>query len=177
MARIARFRTRHFQPNQDDPCKTQLRPGQRDPDKRERRMGLLNSRTGSIPGQDHSIQGVAAWIFPHRTTRTSERSIVGSRTEKLNKRNSSAVARTFSRIAGPGSDRAISKAPANVEKMIKKARSLFAVRRPGMKGTIRSLNDCSCKTGDHVLVETMIPRKKRSRHIEALEQSLPRYQK
>jgi hypothetical protein len=64
---------------------------------------------------------------------------VRSETQKLDKRKSLAVARTFSRIAGSGSMRAISIAPAIVEKIAKKARSLSAARRPGIKGSIRSL--------------------------------------
>ena len=59
--------------------------------------------------------------------------------QKLRKRNSLALASTFSRIAGSGSMRAISIAPIIVEKIEKKARSLSAVRRPGIKGSIRSL--------------------------------------
>ncbi len=49
------------------------------------------------------------------------------------------LASTFSRIVRPGSSRAIATAPIIVEKIAKKARSLSAVCRPGMNGTIRRL--------------------------------------
>ena len=53
---------------------------------------------------------------------------IGNQESKLRKRNSLALASTFSRIAGSGSIRAISVAPIIVEKMEKKARSLSAGR-------------------------------------------------
>jgi len=56
--------------------------------------------------------------------------------QKLRKRNSLAQASTFSRIASSGNIRAISMAPIMVEKMEKKARSLSAVRWPGINGSI-----------------------------------------
>jgi hypothetical protein len=58
--------------------------------------------------------------------------------QKLRKRKSLAVSRTCPR-AESGSMRAISTAPVIVEKIVKKARSLSAIRRPGMNGTIRFL--------------------------------------
>ena len=73
----------------------------------------------------------AKWLFHQlRTTIPSQ---------KLRKRKSLALASTFSRIAGSGSMRAISIAPIIVEKIEKNARSLSAVRTPGIKGSIRSL--------------------------------------
>ena len=62
---------------------------------------------------------------------------VDPKNQKLRKRNARAVASTFSRIARSGSIRAISIPPSLVEKMIKKAHALSAVRRPGIKGIIR----------------------------------------
>jgi Family of unknown function (DUF6010) len=62
-------------------------------------------------------------VLPHQTE------LIES---KLRKRRSLALARTFSRIAGSGSMRASSVAPIMVEKIAKKARSLSAVRLPGM---------------------------------------------
>ena len=59
--------------------------------------------------------------------------------QKLRSRRSLALPSTFSRIAGSGNIRAISIAPIIVEKMAKKARSLSALRRPGMNGTMRTL--------------------------------------
>jgi hypothetical protein len=59
--------------------------------------------------------------------------------QKLLKRKSRALARTFSRAARSGNMRAISTAPTIVEKITKKARSLSLARCPGIKETIRSL--------------------------------------
>ena len=64
---------------------------------------------------------------------------VEKKNQKLCKRNSLALANTFSLIAGSGNIRAISIAPIIVEKIEKNARSLSTVRRPGIKGTIRFL--------------------------------------
>ena len=64
---------------------------------------------------------------------------IDERNQKLRKRKSLALASTYSRIAGSGSMRAIATAPIMVEKIEKKARSLSAVRLPGIKGIIRSL--------------------------------------
>jgi hypothetical protein len=58
---------------------------------------------------------------------------------KLRKRKSCAVASTIARAAGSGSMRAIEIAPIMVEKITTKLRSLSATRRPGIKGSIRSL--------------------------------------
>ena len=66
-------------------------------------------------------------------------SAVSEFNQKLRSRKSLALANTFSRIPGSGSKRANSIAPIIVEKIEKNARSLSAVRRPGMKGIIRSL--------------------------------------
>ena len=66
--------------------------------------------------------------------------------QKLRKRKSLALASTFSRIAGSGSIRAISIAPIIVEKIEKNARSLSAVRRPGINGSIRLLYFTSSST-------------------------------
>ena len=63
---------------------------------------------------------------------TANRCHFDPKNQKLRKRNSLALASTFSRIAGSGSIRAISIAPIMVEKMAKKARSLSAVRWPGI---------------------------------------------
>ena len=59
--------------------------------------------------------------------------------QKLRKRKSRVPASTFSRIARSGRIRAISTDPIMVEKITKKARSLSAVRWPGMNGNIRLL--------------------------------------
>jgi quercetin dioxygenase-like cupin family protein len=59
--------------------------------------------------------------------------------QKLRRRNSCACASTFSCIVRSGNRRAISIAPIIVEKIAKKARSLSAIRRPGMNDTIRLL--------------------------------------
>jgi len=64
---------------------------------------------------------------------------IDERNQKLRKRKSLALASTYSLIAGSGSMRAIATAPIMVEKIEKKARSLSAVRLPGIKGIIRSL--------------------------------------
>ncbi len=61
------------------------------------------------------------------------------RGQKLCKRKSLVLASTFSRTARSGSKRAISTAPIMVEKIAKKARSLSALRWPGMNGNIRLL--------------------------------------
>lgn len=58
--------------------------------------------------------------------------------QKLRKRKSRALPSTVCRT-GAGSAQASSMAPIIVEKIAKKARSLSAVRRPGMNGTMRFL--------------------------------------
>ena len=55
----------------------------------------------------------------------------------LRKRNSLVLDSTFSCAALSGIMRAISTAPIIIEKIAKKARSLSAVRRPGIKGSMR----------------------------------------
>ena len=85
------------------------------------------------------------WIYEilcdplHKNSNVRERRFLDPKNQKLRNRKSLALVSTFSRIAGSGSMRAISTAPIIVEKIEKKARSLSAVRCPGIKGTIRSL--------------------------------------
>lgn len=87
----------------------------------------LAVRTRGCLGSEHRILLCLSVCFTIR------------KSQKLRNRKSLALPSTFSRIARSGSMRAISTAPVIVEKIAKKARSLSATRRPGMKGTIRFL--------------------------------------
>jgi len=95
-------------------------------------------------GQARESDGIAPFISPGMANRNLMRRNYRAMLcllpgQKLRKRKSLVLASTFSRIAESGRIRAMSIAPIIVEKIAKKARSLSAVRWPGMNGNIRLL--------------------------------------